>query len=141
MKAFFLVITLAASSAFAAKFPVIYQSIGGVPVNNLCDAGDVFKTINPVTRCTEMVETPAVGQGEYVVPAKWTCVASETTHLEVSKETVVCARMVVNESELYCAEFTAGTQSSTVIAEENIKAIIKDNLRVIYHTIPTCQSL
>ena len=134
MKVFILVLSLIASNAMAAK---IYQRIGNVPADNLCDAGAVFKTLKPVTYCEKLVEVKSRYHGEADTGSDWVCKAYVTTQLEISKETKVCLKMVANEVFQGCTKWGKGIQSSTVWVEEK-NPHMKDNYLYSTYKIPAC---
>jgi hypothetical protein len=131
----FSVLTLSSATAFAAP---IYQTIGGVPANNLCDAGNTFKTLKPVKTCVQWQETPAVRRGEYEVPAEWTCVASRMEQQVISKDITVCTKIDTTEAGRGCLETAKSTQSSTVLVWEK-NPHYKDTFDYSNYTIPACQ--
>lgn len=133
MKLFVLLFSIVSINAWSAT----YQSIGGVPANELCDAGSVFKTLKPVAVCDSWQGKPSFIHGEIFVPSEWTCLASHKQHLEIKKDTLVCAHIIANEADVVCDKFVAATQSSTVVVEEKAK-LLKDNLIYYNYTIPPC---
>jgi hypothetical protein len=124
--------------AISAEARVVYQRIGGVPANELCDAGDVFKTLKPVDVCDQWQEKPAVIHGEIFEPAEWTCVASHSEHRDISKVIDVCLKFETSESFVGCTEMGKGIQSSTVVVEEKVKHT-KDNYIYYDYTIKACE--
>ncbi len=135
MKKLIVLLSFVSVAAFAAPN---YQTVGGVPANKLCDAGDVFKTLEPVTVCDTWKEIPATGSGEAVVPADWRCTASHKANRDISKEIAVCLKMQTDEAYSGCTEFGKGFQSSTVVVEEKLKHM-KDNFIYYSYTIPSCK--
>lgn len=136
MKLFALAIVFVSSAAFAQK---TYQMIGGVPANNLCDAGSVFKTVKPVTVCTEWKEIPGQNQGEIMEPSQWVCVSSQLQQLSVSKETTVCLQYVTNEFEHTCVKWGKGVQSNNTVTEEVTYHGDISEVKYGTYTIPACK--
>jgi hypothetical protein len=137
MKSLIFVLSLVSVFAMAKSSPV-YQRIGNVPANELCDAGTVFKTLKPVFVCDQWQETPGVIHGEIFEPAQWTCVASHYEHQDISKEISVCLEMEISEETVACKKMGKGIQSSTVVVEEKVKHV-KDNFKYDSYTIPACE--
>lgn len=72
-----------------------YPTVGGVAVNNLCDAGSKFQTLTPVEVCTEWKND--VKTGEQYQGNEWTCVRSTSQVAKISKKYVVTT---CNESQM-----------------------------------------
>lgn len=113
----------------------VYQRVGGVSADNLCDAGTVFKTIEPVFVCDQWLEIPSRGSGEHFVPGDWKCTAPRMTQLDIQKATLVCLQTVTNESFSGCVLFGEGIQSSTVLMGDRW---MKDNIAYYDYKIPRC---
>lgn len=60
-----------------------YPTVGGVAVNNLCDAGSSFQTKAPVAVCTKWMNT--VQTGDQYSGNQWTCESSVTKTVKISK--------------------------------------------------------
>lgn len=137
MKAILTALTFVASTAFAGS--VTYQTIGGVPANNLCDAGSVFKTKSPVFVCDSWVEVPGFSAGEAEVPASWKCVSGSNKDLAISKDIEVCENIKVDESTVACTAKKAGIQSSTVLVSTDVTGKSESDLKYSNYTIPACE--
>lgn len=116
-----------------------YQRIGGVPANNLCDAGSVFRTLQPVSVCDEWSHKPEVSQGEAVQPAEWKCVTSRMTNLDISKAIIECAKFVTNEAETGCVAWENGIQGNKVLGQRITEYGQATNVEYFDYIIPACK--
>jgi hypothetical protein len=136
MKAMIFAVSMMAATAFAG---VTYQSIGGVPANNLCDAGNVFKTLKPVVVCDKWKETQGTVHGEIVEPSTWTCVSSSYQQQVISKEKTECLKYSVSEADASCVKWGKTIQGNTVIAEKSTGNGEIGDVQYFNYTIPACK--
>jgi hypothetical protein len=126
-----------------------YPTVGGVAVNNLCDAGATFKTLSPVKVCTKWKNNPKAGTTLYH-GNEWTCLASATKVAKISKKYVVSTCNEPNPATHGNIEFdfpTTCTQSQTTKSYGNTFTVpVYENMGeaglvvvgTFKHTIPAC---
>jgi hypothetical protein len=138
MKTLFVALTLLASSAFASNTYISYPKYDGMDVDNLCDAGKVFKSINPIQTCDSWTEIPPATPENY--PSDWKCNSYHLENVEVSKVGTDCNRYGTGDADAAtCYEIIQVERSNTVLAEKITDYGEYQHIEYFYYTIPACQ--
>lgn len=139
MKTLIATITLLASTAFAGNTYVNYPAYDGVSVNNLCDAGSEFKTINPVPVCESWTEVPGSPSEGGAAPSDWVCNKWSSAHTTVSKTGKECVKYGTGDSDAAtCYEWAPVARKNTVLAEKITAHGDTETIEHFYFTIPAC---
>lgn len=140
MKTMILAITFLASSAFAGTY-VSYPAYDGVSVDNLCDAGNAFQTINPIKTCESWTEVPATGGDNSTgYPSEYVCNSYTTKHTTVSKTGTDCLKYGTGDADAAtCVEYGTVQRPNTVIAEKITDRGDTQAIEHFYFTIPACK--
>lgn len=130
--------TLLATTAFAESTYYSYPKYDGMSVDNLCDAGNSFRSINPVQVCHSWTEIPATGDHDY--PGQWVCDEYHTEHVTVSKTGLDCVKYGTGDHDAAtCIEHATVQRPNTVLAEKITSYGEYDRVEYFYFTIPACK--
>lgn len=137
MKSVILALTLVVSSAALAS-GAVYARYDGVSANLLCDAGDTFRTINPVAVCAKYTVTPAT-YGEDSQPQQVSCATWTTKTVSVAKTTTTCVNYDKGEAGAGCLEYGVVTRSNTSTAHSYPGMGEDSAMSTFSYTIPACK--
>lgn len=139
MKTLLVTLTLLASTAFASNTRVQYPYYDGVPVNNLCDAGTEYRTIEPIRVCESWTEIPGQPTEGGTMPSDWVCNSYTHQHTTASKTATECVKFGTGEADGgVCYEWGTVARKNTVIAERITSYGEADSIEYFYFTIPAC---